>query len=325
MEKLLCKLIFESQKVQASDVHFMINNQICNCEMRGINGFISFESERLFQLFQFLKYKANLDLGNQSKPQSGTFELVLNQKLYYFRFSCINMFQIQTGVLRILNNHPILSINELSYKKSQNSQFKKWCNQRTGFVVFSGPTGSGKTTTLHVLLEEIARKKKHKIITLEDPIEIISENYLQLQINEKIDFTYEEGIKQLLRHDPDILMIGEIRDEKCAEMAYRASLSGHMIFTTLHAKSCTEAIKRLLELGLTKENLQNTLTAVINQRLYPNTTHKERLCIYEILTNDTLQNYLESGKLENHKTIQDEIQDAIKKNIIKIIDAKADL
>lgn len=325
MEKRLLHLIFESQKIQASDIHFTIHGDQCSCEMRGMNGFKKFEDENLFQLFQYLKYCANLDLGNQTKPQSGTFEILIENQRYYFRFSCIHMFQHQTGVLRILNNHPSLSINQLSCKKIQNQQFKKWCHQRSGLIIFSGPTGSGKTTTLHVLLEEIAKKKKLKIITLEDPIEIMSDHYLQLQINDKLNFTYEEGIKQLLRHDPDVLMIGEIRDEKCAEMVYRASLSGHLVFTTLHSKSATEAIKRLLELGLTKDNLKDTLTGVVNQRLYPDIQRKERVCIYEILTNEALQKYLQDGILENHKTIQDEIQDAIKKKIIKASDAKVDI
>ena len=140
-----------------------------------------------------------------------------------------------------------------------------------------------------------------------------------------MNFTYEEGIKQLLRHDPDVIMIGEIRDPRCAEMVYRAALSGHLVFSTLHAKSATEAIKRLSELGLSAFDLKETLTAVVNQRLYPDIKRKERVCIYEILTQQELQRYLEYGKIENHKTIQDEIREAVKKKIIRSTDAKIDL
>ena len=293
--------------------------------MRGISGFKSFEDEQIEALFQYLKYCANLDLGNLAIPQSGTFQMNFQDKNYYFRFSCISSYQSQTGVLRILNNHPPISIHQCSTKKTQNAQFKRWCSLRSGLILFSGPTGSGKTTTLHALLEEIARQKKLKIITLEDPIEIMSSNYLQLQVNEKMNFTYEEGIKQLLRHDPDVIMIGEIRDSKCAEMVYRAALSGHLVFSTIHAKSATEAIKRLSELGLSTSNLKETLTAVVNQRLYPDIKRKERICIYEILDRQELQNYLEYGKTENHKTIQDEIREAIRKKIIRPSDAKIDL
>ncbi|WP_348644855.1 ATPase, T2SS/T4P/T4SS family, partial [Traorella massiliensis] len=323
--KILYRLIFESQKVKATDIHFLISNRRNSCEMRGISGFKSFEDEQIEALFQYLKYCANLDLGNLAIPQSGTFQMNFQDKNYYFRFSCISSYQSQTGVLRILNNHPPISIHQCSTKKTQNAQFKRWCSLRSGLILFSGPTGSGKTTTLHALLEEIARQKKLKIITLEDPIEIMSSNYLQLQVNEKMNFTYEEGIKQLLRHDPDVIMIGEIRDSKCAEMVYRAALSGHLVFSTIHAKSATEAIKRLSELGLSTSNLKETLTAVVNQRLYPDIKRKERICIYEILDRQELQNYLEYGKTENHKTIQDEIREAIRKKIIRPSDAKIDL
>ena len=324
MNQLFNKLIFESQKIKATDIHFSLYQEKCLCEIRGMNGFIRYEHDQLNQLFQYLKYCANLDLGNLTKPQSGTFQKMMNHKEFYFRFSCISTIVNETGVLRILNNHPLLSIDELSYKKAHLRQFKKWCNMRSGLVIFSGPTGSGKTTTLHTLLSEISKNKKLKIITLEDPIEIVSTDYLQLQINEKINFTFEEGIKQLLRHDPDVIMIGEIRDSKCAEMVYRAALSGHLVFTTLHAKSAQEAIKRLLELGLTTSNLKNTLTGVVNQRLYPNYDRKGRSCIYEILCNESLQDVLECKNIK-HKSIQDEIKDAVKKKIIRASDAKYDL
>ncbi len=325
MKKILYRLIFESQKVKATDIHFLISDTRHSCEMRGISGFKPFEDDQVDALFQYLKYCANLDLGNLTVPQSGTFRMKLKEKEYYFRFSCISSYQSQTGVLRILNNHSPITISQCSVKKTQNIQFKRWCSLRSGLILFSGPTGSGKTTTLHALLEEIARQKKLKIITLEDPIEIVSSNYLQLQVNEKMNFTYEEGIKQLLRHDPDVIMIGEIRDPRCAEMVYRAALSGHLVFSTLHAKSATEAIKRLSELGLSAFDLKETLTAVVNQRLYPDIKRKERVCIYEILAQQELQSYLEYGKIENHKTIQDEIREAVKKKIIRSTDAKIDL
>lgn len=325
MKERLNRLLFESQKVKATDIHFTISNQFTKCEIRGIHGFQEFYDDKIEELFQYLKYCSNIDLGNLTIPQSGTFQFEMKNETYYFRFSCICTYKSQTGVLRILNNHPILSVNDCSKKKKQNTLFKKWCSLRSGLILFTGPTGCGKSTTLHVLLDEIAHKNKLKVISLEDPIEIISNHFLQLQINEKIHFTYEEGIKQLLRHDPDVIMIGEIRDKECAQMVYRASLSGHLVFSTLHAKSATEAIKRLDELGLTKSNLKETLTAVVNQRLYPDIDRKDRVCVYEILAGDTLQKYLETGTLEKHKTIYDEIQDAIKKNYIRKTDAKVDL
>lgn len=325
MKDKVKKLIIESQRLKATDIHFMISDNQQKCDIRGIKGFHSFKDDFIKEIFQYLKYCANLDLGNLSSPQSGTFQLVIEKNTYYFRFSCISTYMSQTGVLRILNNHPVLSVDDLSFKRSQNLLFKKWCHLRGGLILFSGPTGSGKSTTLHVLLEEISRKNQLKIITLEDPIEIMSDQYLQLQINEKMNFTYEEGIKQLLRHDPDIIMIGEIRDSKCAEMVYRAALSGHLVFSTIHAKTASETIKRLEDLGLTKTNLKETLTAVVNQRLYPDIKRKGRVCIYEILHGKELQEYLDENEILQHKTIYDEINEAIKRKIIKKSDAKIDL
>lgn len=325
MEKLLNRLLFEALKVKATDVHFILTDYRIRCQLRGIKGFVNFEDNQLPSLFQYLKYKSNLDLGNLNTPQSGTFTYSFKEHTYFFRFSCITTFQNQSGVLRILNKQLPATIDTLSKKKSQIIQFKKWCHLRSGLIIMSGPTGSGKSTTLHILLEEIARKKQLKIMTLEDPIEIFSDSFLQLQINEKINFTYDEGIRQLLRHDPDILMIGEIRDEKCAHMAYRAALTGHLVFTTLHAKSATEAIKRLEDLGISKNSMKETLCAVVNQRLYPDMKRKERVCVYEILANEALKTYLEEGHLTFHKTIFDEIREAVKKKHIHQSDAKIDL
>lgn len=325
MKQLLFQLIKESQNEKATDIHFTSNKNGCTCEMRGIKGFVPFVHSQNAALFNYLKYCANLDLGNLALPQSGTFQEEIENVSYYFRFSCITTFQTQTGVLRILNNHSKITIDKCSTKKSQNDQFKKWCHQRSGLVVFSGPTSSGKTTTLHALLEEIATQKQLKIITLEDPIEIISSHYLQLQINEKMNFTYEEGIKQLLRHDPDVIMIGEIRDSKCAKMVFRAALSGHLVFTTLHAKSATEAVKRLNELGLSNQELKETLTGVVNQRLYPNYKRKERVCIYEILSGKELKEFFEGKEISKHHSITYEIEEAVHKKIIRPCDAKIDL
>lgn len=326
MEQLLFKLILESKKHQATDIHFTINDQESSCELRSIRGFVKFESDKISSLFQYLKYCSDMDLGNHVVPQSGTFQKIYDDEIHYFRFSCISTMKTQTGVLRILNNHPPILLENCSRKKKQNQIFKRWCHLRSGLILFTGPTSSGKTTTLHALLEEIASRKQLKIITLEDPIEIISKNYLQLQINEKMNFTYEIGIQQLLRHDPDVIMIGEIRDEKCAQMVYRAALSGHLVFSTLHAKSSQEAVKRLNELGLDNVMLSETLTGIVNQRLYPDAKRKERVCIYEILASKELQDYLIHRKMdEKHKTIFDEIKDAVERKEIRLSDAKVDL
>lgn len=152
---------------------------------------------------------------------------------------------------------------------------------RQGLVISVGPTNSGKTTTLHALLHEIAKTKKHKVVSLEDPIEIEDDSYLQLQINESMGFTYDVGIEQLLRHDPDIICIGETRNSYTAKMVLRASLTGHFVFTSIHAKDGKECIRRLEDLGVSKKDLASVCTAIISQRLYSRGDSK--VCVYEIM------------------------------------------
>ena len=219
-----------------------------------------------------------------------------------------------------------MAIDQLTQDSKSISFLKSLTNCRQGLVIFSGPTNSGKTTTLHAILHEIACKDQYNVISLEDPIEIEDELYLQLQINEAGGFTYEEGIKELLRHDPDVIMIGEIRDPSTARMLLRCALSGHLIFTTIHAKCCSEAIKRLLEFGLRREELYHTLSAVCAQRLYKKKGTQERVCIYEILEQNELDAYFREEQLpQQHRDIFQEIQLAVSKGIVAQEEAVIDL
>lgn len=210
--------------------------------------------------------------------------------------------------------------------RKQTDSFLNWTKTRSGLIVLSGPTGSGKTTTLHAILKRIAKENRLHVVSLEDPIEIFDDSYLQLQINEAGGFTYEEGIKELLRHDPDVIMIGEIRDPTTARMLLRCALSGHLIFTTIHAKCCSEAIKRLLEFGLRREELYHTLSAVCAQRLYKRKGTQERVCIYEILEQNELDAYFHEEQLpQQHRDIFQEIQLAVSKGIVAQEEAVIDL
>lgn len=322
--ELLLKL---AARYHATDVHFTVKQETLKISVRGIRGIIELHEPTLdLSLFHYLKYLANLDLGNLAQPQSGNFQLSLQDKNLYFRFSLLMTPQLQTGVLRILNNHLLIDIHHLSPHKHQNRSFINWTRFRSGMIILSGPTSSGKTTTLHAILSEIASHHKLKIITLEDPIEIHSDEYLQLQINEQAKFTYEEGIKQLLRHDPDVIMIGEIRDSQTAKMAFRCALSGHMVFSTVHAKSAAEAVKRLCELGLRRDELLGTLSAITNQRLFAKKGKKERICIYEILEHESLEQILQNQSVsQQHQDIFQEIRIAVKEGWISEKEAAADL
>lgn len=327
MKERLEKLIERAYSEKATDIHFVISNEQCTISMRTMRGFIEIHDEDFdIALFNYIKYRSNLDLGHFTLPQSGHFESIKNGKPVYFRFSIISTLQTQCGVLRVLNNHEYITINDLSKRSEQTKCFYRWTHLRSGLILITGPTGSGKTTTLNAILDEIAKNKQLKVISLEDPIEIVNPNYLQLQVNEKMNFTYEEGIKQLLRHDPDVIMIGEIRDAFSAKMAFRCALSGHLVFSTLHCKSAYEAIKRLIDFELDKHELLDTLSAITNQRLYADKKKKGRICLYEILDRQPLRECIENNqKPSHHHDIFDEIRWAYQENYILKKDAQQDL
>lgn len=327
MKEKLLQLIQYALQRQATDLHFVVQRNHVTLSLRGRDGMEQVHSAIVdVGLYHYLRYISNLDLGNSDKPQTGGFTLEVQGTVLYFRFSVISSLQLQTGVLRILNNHQRIELQDLSEDEVQRSLFHRWCKQRDGMVILSGPTGSGKTTTLHALLNEIAIQGHRKIMTLEDPIEVYDERYVQLAINEAQGFTYEEGIRQLMRHDPDVIMIGEIRDVYTAKMAYRCALTGHMVFSTVHARNAQEALKRMGELGVGKDELKDTLTAICAQRLYPKKEkRKERVCIYEILEGTNLRRSLEDKATVGHEDIQHKILRAVKTGLITETSAASDL
>ena len=227
-------------------------------------------------IFEYLKYIAGMDLTNPFIPQSGQFAWKLEGKTIFYRFSILRNQDLQTGVIRILNTHINMTIDELTTKQAHRDFLKQLIYARKGLVIACGPTNSGKTTTLHAILHAISKNSGHKVVSLEDPIEIEDPLYLQLQINEEIGFSYEKGIEELLRHDPDVLLIGETRNSYTAKMVVRAALTGSLAFTTLHASNTLEALERLYDLGITKYELKNTLTVLIGQRLYQASPNKRR-------------------------------------------------
>lgn len=327
MKEKMDQLLHMILKYDASDVHFIRSEKIMTVMLRTMNGMEEIHMAALDEkLFNYLKFIADMDLGASSIPQSGNFHYTFQGVNYDFRFSCIHTMDKETGVLRILNNHDNIKLEDLSYDADHYRSFVNWTKTRSGLVVLSGPTGSGKTTTLHAILSRIAKEHHLNVVSLEDPVEIYDDHYLQLQINEKNNFTYEEGIRQLMRHDPDVIMIGEIRDPITARMLLRSALSGHMIFTTIHAKCCTEAVRRLNEFGLSDDDLKHTLSAVCSQRLYPAKGTKRRECIYEILENDQLRYYFEHHETPaEHADITQEIKKAIQLGKISENAARYDL
>ncbi|MFV0382177.1 MAG: ATPase, T2SS/T4P/T4SS family [Breznakia sp.] len=326
MKKKINVLMKYIEKCNATDVHFTLKEDVLNIHLRGIYGIEEIKNKNLnAAFFHYLKFISNLDLANSKVPQSGNFSFLYKGKMLNFRFAFLHTTQIQSAVLRILNNHKCLELEDLSEDISLLNSLSSWTHFRSGLVLISGPTGSGKSTTLHAILKRISENHKLKVITLEDPIEIQSETYLQLQINEKMDFDYEEGIKHLLRHDPDVIMIGEVRDEKTAKMLVRCALSGHMVFTTIHSKNAKEAVKRLEDFGVLHNDIKEILTGVTNQRIYLRKEREERVCIYEILEGEALNYVMDYNHYpKDHRDIQKQIVYAVEKNWIYKEEAQQD-
>lgn len=298
MEEQWSYLLRLIEEMDVSDVHFTLKNQHLKVVLRSHCGLEEiFANAMNVAFFNHLKYVSNLDLGNLANPQSGRFSYQLGRHNYDFRFSYLATQELETGVLRVLNRHNQKSLKALCLNEEWYQSFIEMSKQRSGLIVFCGPTGSGKSTTLHAILHEIAIHKQLQVISLEDPIEIIDDSYIQLQINEKNDFTYESGIKQLMRHDPDVLMIGEVRDSQSAHMLIRSALTGHLVFTTVHAKSCQEVFMRFKEFGISDQELAQTMSGVVSQRLCNSSEDNGRISVYEILQGKDLQYYFKHQKM----------------------------
>ena len=293
MEERLLALLRLAIKYKATDIHFEMKYLEVTIDMR-IDGNFHRVKRQIGddKLIRYLQYLANLDIGNLLEPQTGQFEMEVDNNLLSLRFAVINTVNSTSAVLRILNSNINISANNLSSIKKQNEYFISLLNKRNGLIVFSGPTGSGKTTTLYSLLK-VAKDKK--IYTLEDPIEVFNEDFVQIQINEESGFDYEAGIKQILRHDPDIIMIGEIRDEKAAKMAVGAANTGHLVLTTIHASSASSVVSRLVDYGVNEAHLYEVLLCLVNQELMVLKDNSKRV-FYEIMDKDEIAYFRKFNK-----------------------------
>lgn len=264
------------------------------------------------RLFRYIMYRANLDLANVFEPQTGSFAETVEGQRLSLRFALVTSYRMKSGVLRILNNHSALRIEELSEDADTVHWLQHLTDSRSGMYVFSGPTGSGKTTTLYTILSQTEGKK---IYSLEDPIEVVQENFVQLQINEK-QLTYADGIKQLMRQDPDIIFIGEIRDTLAAEMAVRSALTGHLVVTSIHSADCTGAITRMLELGVREYQLRDVLCGIANQRLFTR-EDGSRTGVYEIMTRKEILQYMDDHTLpKDHIGLKEKLHEACGRGIL---------
>lgn len=285
------ELIQYSFQQQASDIYLLPQTDYYDLFIR-IHGTRQFVGRRSYHetvsLISYLKYRAQMNISENRRPQSGTLNFQLAETMIQLRLSSIGNFENQESlVIRLLYNQA----QHLNYFFPEQLVSLKQLTQKRGLLIFSGPTGSGKTTTMYHLAREIAQNET--VIAIEDPIEIRAPEILQLQVNDAAAMSYADLLKGTLRHRPDTLLIGEIRDAQTAQSAVTAALSGHLVFTTLHARSSGGVVARLLDLGLSVNLLQNTLTGICYQRLLTDTKRKPQV-LCDIVAGSTLRDCLAS-------------------------------
>lgn len=292
MEARLIAILRIALRHCVSDIHLRLeDNAHLLIEMR-VQGKIRRlrQQQEDIRLFRYLMYRANMDLTRMDQPQTGSFDLELDGQQIALRFASVAGWHMTSGVLRILNQVQHLPLTSLCFDEQTQTWLKQIMQHQNGLFLFSGPTGSGKTTTVYTLLHTV---KDRKIFTLEDPVEIYCQQFMQIAINEKAGMTFANGISQLMRHDPDIIMIGEIRDETAAAMAVRCALTGHLVLTTLHAYSCIGALLRMLDLGVDRSQLFDVLKGVSCQRLYTD-FQKRKTGVYACMNRKEVLHYAAS-------------------------------
>ena len=268
--KLLQSIFEDAVQINASDIHIEPDEKVLRIRQR-VDGVLTEqilnEVKIASALVVRLKLMAGLNISEKRLPQDGRFSIRVKGKMLDIRLSTLPISHGESIVMRLLDHSQgLLDINKLGIPDDLLARFKVHIKNPHGLVLVTGPTGSGKTTTLYAALSEV-NTPDTKIITAEDPVEYTLPRINQSQINEKIGLTFASVLRSALRQDPDVLLVGEIRDAETAEIAIRASITGHLVFSTLHTNSAIESATRLLEMGVEGYILASALQAIIAQRL----------------------------------------------------------
>lgn len=277
-------LIFNAIRDKASDIHIEPQKNSVDVRYR-INGSLilvhKIVSNEYVTLASKIKNKANMDITEKRRPQDGKAIVEYNNVKYDLRVSSIPVVYGEKLVIRILySDNFSYNLENLGFSENQIKIIRKIIALKNGLVLVNGPTGSGKSTTLYTILKEIDSKALN-VTTLEDPVEIVMPNINQMSLNKKLNIDFSNGLRSILRQDPDIIMIGEIRDEETANMAVRASITGHKVYSTIHCKSAREVYIRLENMGIKPYLLSDALIGIISQRLVRTLCHECKEIDYE--------------------------------------------
>jgi len=268
--KLVDSLLAQGIKERATDVHIEVDESVGRVRYR-IDGVLQTAfilPKKIYRaVVSRIKIMSSLDITESRVPQDGSFRFTYNTQEIDVRVSTMPIFYGESVVMRILQKPRFLmQLSDLGFCGDNLETFKRLVQKPYGMLVITGPTGSGKSTTLYAALKTLNSLEKN-IITLEDPVEYQIPITKQSPIHEKAGYTFAKGLRSILRHDPDIILLGEMRDEETAEMAFRASMTGHLVFTTLHANTASAAVARLLDMNIEPFVVSSSLLAVAAQRL----------------------------------------------------------
>ncbi len=274
--RLIDSTIFTAIQRRASDIHIETQEDAVHVKYR-VDGVLQPAMRPIAKQFHGpiisrIKVMAELDIAEKRVPQDGRFKLRMPGKTIDFRVSVMPSVHGEDAVIRILDKESIseqfteLRLDILGFPEAELKRFRKYIAEPYGMVLVTGPTGSGKTTTLYAALSEI-KSIEDKIITIEDPVEYQLRGITQIPINEKKGLTFARGLRSILRHDPDKIMVGEIRDNETAQIAINSALTGHLVFTTVHANNVLDVLGRFLNMGVEAYQFVSALNCVLAQRL----------------------------------------------------------
>ena len=274
--RLVDSILFNAIQRRASDIHIETRSREVVVKYR-IDGVLYQAMEAIDKrhhstIISRIKVMSELDIAEKRIPQDGRFKVRFSDRTIDFRVSIMPTAHGEDAVIRILDKESAssefknLSLDVLGFDEDTKRQLRKFIREPYGMVLVTGPTGSGKTTTLYACLSEIV-SNEDKIITIEDPVEYQLTGITQIPVNEKKGLTFARGLRSILRHDPDKIMVGEIRDEETAQIAVQSALTGHLVFTTVHANNVVDVLGRFLNMNVDLYNFVSALNCVLAQRL----------------------------------------------------------
>ncbi|HEY0703121.1 MAG TPA: GspE/PulE family protein [Candidatus Acidoferrales bacterium] len=274
--RLVDTVIFTALERRASDIHIETRSTEVVVKYR-IDGVLQYAMQPLAKewhatILSRIKVMSELDIAERRVPQDGRFRVRYKGRFVDFRVSIMPSVHGEDAVLRVLDKETLsekfrnLTLDVVGFDGPDKVRFRRYIQEPYGMVLVTGPTGSGKTTTLYAAINEI-KNDEDKIITIEDPVEYQVRGITQIPVNEKKGLTFARGLRSILRHDPDKIMVGEIRDQETAQIAINSALTGHLVFTTVHANNVTDVIGRFINMGVEPYNFVSALNCIMAQRL----------------------------------------------------------